>query len=98
MGRQHMLRRKHLRIAAVVLGLSLVAAACGDDDDTGSGDTGGDEPSGEVTTYKIAWVGPLTGPAANLGIFIRDGAKVAVEQFNAEHDDIQIEMEEFDTQ
>ena len=87
---------KFLRIAAVAASLALVAAACGDDDDEGA-DTG-DEPSGEVTEYKIAYVGPLTGDAANLGIFIRDGAKVAVEEFNEANDDIEIVMEEFDTQ
>ena len=44
-------------------------------------------------------MGPLTGGAANLGIYIRDGAKVAVEQFNEEHgDEFNITMEEFDTQ
>ena len=43
--------------------------------------------------------GPLTGGAANLGIYIRDGAKVAVEQFNEEHgDEFNITLEEFDTQ
>lgn len=85
-----MLSRKHLRIAAVVLGLSLVAAACGDDDSGG--------PSEDATTYKIAFVGPLTGPSANLGIYIRNGAQTAVERFNHEHDDVQIELAEFDTQ
>ena len=48
---------------------------------------------------RIAFVGPLTGDAANLGINIRDGAKVAVEEFNEEHDDeYKITLEEFDTQ
>ena len=89
--------RKFLRIAAVVAGLSLLAAACGDDDDDAT-DTGGDAPSGEVETYKIAYVGPLTGPSANLGIYIRNGAKTAVEAFNEANDDVQIEMAEFDTQ
>jgi branched-chain amino acid transport system substrate-binding protein len=38
-------------------------------------------------------VGPLTGDAANLGINIRDGAKVAAEQAEG----VDIELEEFDT-
>ncbi len=87
---------KYLRLAAAVASMALLAAACGDDDDEGA-DTG-DEPSGEVTEYKIAYVGPLTGDAANLGIFIRDGAKVAVEEFNEANDEIEIVLEEFDTQ
>jgi branched-chain amino acid transport system substrate-binding protein len=91
-----MLSRKHLRIAAVVLGLSLLAAACGDDDDDAA-DTG-DEPSGEVAEYSLAWVGALTGDSANLGIYARNGAKVAIEQFNEAHPDIHVTMQEFDTQ
>ncbi|HJR25280.1 MAG TPA: branched-chain amino acid ABC transporter substrate-binding protein [Acidimicrobiales bacterium] len=92
-----MLSRKHLRIAAVVLGLSLVAAACGDDDD----DAGGTDTTaggGERTQLALAWVGPLTGDYANLGIFSRDGAKVAIEQFNETNEDYEIELKEFDTQ
>ncbi len=89
-----MKRTRSLRIAGVLVGLSLLAAACGDDDDAAdSGDTGGD-----VAEYSIAFVGPLTGPDANLGIYIRDGAKTAVSEFNAEHDDIEITLETFDTQ
>jgi branched-chain amino acid transport system substrate-binding protein len=54
---------------------------------------------GEAQELSIAYVGPLTGGAANLGIYIRDGAKVAVDQFNEAHgDQFHITMEEFDTQ
>lgn len=75
------------------MGLSLLTAACGDDsDDTST------ENTGEVAEYSIAFVGPLTGDAANLGIYIRDGAKVAVDEFNKAHDDIEITLKEFDTQ
>jgi len=87
---------KFLRIAAVAAGLSMLAAACGDDDDSATTDD--TEPSGEVAEYSIAYVGPLTGDAANLGIFIRDGARVAVEEFNEANDDIEVTLEEFDTQ
>ena len=93
------MRNKRLvKVAGVLVGLTLLAAACGDDDTDSSGDTGGDG-GGDVTELSIAYVGPLTGGAANLGIYIRDGAKVAVEQFNEEHgDEFNITMEEFDTQ
>jgi branched-chain amino acid transport system substrate-binding protein len=93
---QHQMKRKHLvRVAAVALGLALVAAACGGDD-SDNADTGGG--GGDAKEYAIAYVGPLTGDAANLGVLIRDGAKVAVEQFNESHDDIHITLKEFDTQ
>ena len=66
------------------------------DDAGGDGDGDG---GGEVTELSLAFVGPLTGGAANLGIYIRDGAKVAIEQFNEEHgDEFKITIEEFDTQ
>jgi branched-chain amino acid transport system substrate-binding protein len=91
-----MLSRKHLRIAAVVLGLSLVAAGCGDDDD--AAETGDTDGGGEKTELKLAFVGPLTGDYANLGIFIRDGAKIAVDQFNESNDEYSITLDEFDTQ
>ena len=86
---------RFVKVAGVVCGLALLASACGDDDkdSTSSTTTGGD-----VAEYSIAYVGPLTGDAANLGIFIRDGAKTAVEEFNAAHDDIEITLDEFDTQ
>ena len=65
----------------------------------GTADTTGGAGGGEVQELSIAFVGPLTGGAANLGIYIRDGAKVAVEQFNEAHgDEFNITLEEFDTQ
>jgi len=93
-----MRNRRLVKVAGILVGLAMLTAACGDDDDAGSGDDGGDG-GGEVTELSIAFVGPLTGGAANLGIYIRDGAKVAVEQFNEEHgDEFNITLEEFDTQ
>ncbi len=78
--------RRFVKAAAVLCGLALVTAACGDDSDS-SGDTTTTGGGGEVQELSIAFVGPLTGGAANLGIYIRDGAKVAVDQFNEEHGD-----------
>ena len=94
------------RVLALFAALSMVAAACGDDDDEEATTTGADETETEAgadapddaTEYSIAYVGPLTGDAANLGIYIRDGAKTAVEEFNEANPDVQITLEEFDTQ
>ena len=106
-----MSKRRLVRAAAVFSGLALVLAACGgdDDDEAGTTDTtaagGGTETTaasggggGDATEFSIAFVGPLTGPAANLGIYIRDGARVAVEQFNEANPEFNITLEEFDTQ
>jgi branched-chain amino acid transport system substrate-binding protein len=69
-------------------------SACGDDggDETGTGQTGGD-----TRTYALAFVGPLTGDNANLGINIHNGAKVAVDEANKAGGP-QIRLEPFDTQ
>ena len=99
-------RNPLLRLMVVLAALSLVAAACGDDDeetattDTTAGEDAGGEDTGggEAKEFSIAYVGPLTGDAANLGVYIRDGAKTAVEEFNEANPDLQITLEEFDTQ
>lgn len=103
-----MSKRRLVRAAAVFGVLAIGVAACGDDEDTGAGTTdttaagGATETTaandGDVTELSIAFVGPLTGDAANLGIYIRDGARVAVEQFNEANPEFNITLEEFDTQ
>jgi branched-chain amino acid transport system substrate-binding protein len=87
---------KILKVAAVVCGLALFAAACGSDDSKSSSNT--TKPAGDVTNLSLAYVGPLTGDSANLGIYIRDGAKVAVKQFNDEYPKFHITLKEYDTQ
>ena len=85
------------RLLAVLLGLTLLAAACGDDDDSATSGGGGDSgncPDG----MKIGFVGPLTGDAANLGINIRNGAKLAIDQWNDDNADCQVGLEEYDSQ
>jgi branched-chain amino acid transport system substrate-binding protein len=79
------------RVLALVSVTALMLVACGDDDGGGGGEA-------EGRTYKLAFVGPLTGPNANLGINIRNGAVVAVEEANEAGGDIRFELEEFDTQ
>jgi branched-chain amino acid transport system substrate-binding protein len=85
-------RRFHsLVLLAVAL---LLLSACGGDSNK-STSTGG-QSAGEKT-YALAFVGPLTGDNANLGINIRNGAKVAVQEAN-KAGGAKIELREFDTQ
>jgi branched-chain amino acid transport system substrate-binding protein len=79
------------RLIALLSLVLLVAAACGDDDDEPS--AGGTTTAPAEETYTIAFVGPLTGANANLGINIRNGIKVAIEQAEG----VNIELKEFDT-
>ena len=65
--------RALFRVVALLALLLVVAAACGDDKkETTSGGT--TKPAEKAVA--IAFVGPLTGDAANLGINIRNGAKI----------------------
>ncbi|MBA2609429.1 MAG: branched-chain amino acid ABC transporter substrate-binding protein [Actinobacteria bacterium] len=89
--------RSSWRLFAVILSLALVSTACGSDDDGGNNADDGDG-GGNAKKYSIAYVGPKTGDAANLGINILYGAQLAVKQFNASQSDVKITLKEFDTQ
>ncbi|NUT34421.1 MAG: branched-chain amino acid ABC transporter substrate-binding protein [Hamadaea sp.] len=54
--------------------------------------------SGDACGYKIAFFGALTGDNANLGRHPYDGAKLAVDQYNAAHRDCPVELAGFDSQ
>ena len=118
------------RVGALVLGMALFGAACGDDDDAGTAATtaapaaettaaatettaaatdttaaagggGGDlgTPTGATCDgVSLAYFGPLTGDAANLGINIQKGAVLAIDLFNAANPDCQVELVDFDSQ
>ena len=77
---------------AAMIGLLAVSAACADDS---SG--GGDTATGSDCGQKIAFFGALTGGNAQLGINIRDGAKLAVDQYNQQNADCKVELVEKDS-
>ncbi len=85
--------RRSIALFAVA---ALALAACGDDDE----DAGGGPGSGgqQTKTVKIAFVGPLTGDNANLGVNIRNGIKVALDEANKDGGNVRVELAEFDTQ
>jgi len=64
-----------------VLSLSILMTGCGGEK-TSSSTTGGSTPTAAEETIKIGWYGPLTGPAAADGTDSRNGAQLAVDQFN----------------
>ena len=76
-------------LVVVVAAMAMVAAACGGGDSSSS--------SGK-TTVALAFVGPLTGPNANLGINSRNGAAVAVKQANAAQSKYNFVLKDYDTQ
>lgn len=87
------------RMLALLLTATLVLAACGgDDDDDAAGGTDTTAAGGEKKTVALAFVGPLTGDAANLGINTRNGIKVAIEEANEKSEKYEYVLKEFDTQ
>lgn len=71
---------RYFRLIAGLAAAVLVLGACGgDDDDTGGGvDT-------DATTLKIGIIAPLTGDLSALGLGIRNGADLAIQQANEEN-------------
>ena len=86
-------KRTSWRAIALLAVFSLLLAACGDDDEE---TTGGTESTEAGATATIGFVGALTGDNANLGINIRDGMRVAIEEENAKGG-TRVTMKEFDT-
>src|SRR5690348_827915 len=76
----------------IVAAMAIVLAACGSSNKSSSGSSSG------KTTVAFAFVGPLTGPNANLGINSRNGAAVAVKQANAAQTKYNFVLKDFDTQ
>nr|WP_296072063.1 branched-chain amino acid ABC transporter substrate-binding protein [uncultured Actinoplanes sp.] len=74
-----------------MVGLLVGAAACAKDDD------GGGSSSGSNCNSKLAFFGALTGGNAQLGINIRDGAKLAVDQYNKANADCKVSLVEKDS-
>jgi branched-chain amino acid transport system substrate-binding protein len=81
---------------AIVVSL-VVLAACGGGGSSKNKTSEGGSTNGKKTV-AIGLVGPLTGDSANLGINIRDGAKVAVNEWNAKSQKYTYQLKEFDTQ
>jgi branched-chain amino acid transport system substrate-binding protein len=69
------------------------AAACKAD----SGDDGG-STGGAACDLKIGFFGALTGDAAGLGIHMRNGSKMAIEQYNKANPDCKVTATEYDSQ
>lgn len=90
-------RQRVLRLVPILLAAALVLAACGNDKKE-TGGTTATTAGGAKKEFTLAFVGPLTGPNANLGINIRDGMKVATEEANAKSDAYSFKIKEFDTQ
>ena len=93
-----MKRSKWFALVAMLMALTLVAAACGDDGDGGTG-TGGDNGGGEKVPVTVYFQGALTGPYNYLVIPAFQGAQLAFDELNADENfPAEITLKEGDTQ
>ncbi|MFB9376348.1 branched-chain amino acid ABC transporter substrate-binding protein [Kineococcus gynurae] len=87
-----------VKFATPVVAAAFVLAACGGTTDSTGGDSGSTEAGGCPEGLSIGFVGALTGPDANLGVNISNGAQLAVDEHNAESGACQVTLKPFDTQ
>jgi branched-chain amino acid transport system substrate-binding protein len=80
-------------VLSVGVALTLGASACGDSNDSG----GGSGSSGSSKSVTIAFVGAQTGDNAQLGINISNGAKLAIDQYNATNPKTKVTLKIYDT-
>jgi branched-chain amino acid transport system substrate-binding protein len=73
---------------------ALVLSACGDDD--GGGDTGGG--GNQAASVKIGFMGDLTGENSGIVIPPRNGAQMAIDEYNATNPATKIELKLYDSQ
>jgi branched-chain amino acid transport system substrate-binding protein len=84
--------RSVFKIGAPLVAAALALAACG-------GTTGDSTDAGsKACDLKIGFFGALTGDAANLGINIKNGAELAVTQYNEKNADCKVALTSFDSQ
>jgi branched-chain amino acid transport system substrate-binding protein len=83
------------RLGIAVVVSMVVLGACGGGSKNKA--TEGGSTNGKKTV-AIGFVGALTGDNANLGVNIRDGAKVAIDEWNKKSQKFTYQLKEFDTQ
>ncbi|HEY0890196.1 MAG TPA: branched-chain amino acid ABC transporter substrate-binding protein [Nocardioides sp.] len=88
-----MRRNTRYGFGAVAVSLALALSACGTTDTDGEG---GDDAEG--LTASIGIMGALSGGNASIVIPSVNGAKLALEEWSAEHKDFKITLQEFDTE
>ncbi|WP_367137070.1 branched-chain amino acid ABC transporter substrate-binding protein [Saccharothrix sp. HUAS TT1] len=79
------------RVLVLAAASSLVLAAC-------AGGGGGGEAGGDVTSVKIGFMGDLTGENSAIVIPPRNGAVMAVDEYNATNPKVKIELVQYDSQ
>ena len=87
--------RSLFKIGAPIAAAALALSACGG---TTGGSSSADGSGSKACDLKIGFFGALTGDAANLGINIKNGAELAVKQYNEKNADCKVQLVTFDSQ
>ncbi|TQM58278.1 branched-chain amino acid ABC transporter substrate-binding protein [Humibacillus xanthopallidus] len=89
--------RSTLKFAVPLAVAALALGACGTTGGTSNtpAASGGAAACGD---YKIGMFGALTGPNANLGIYIQNGVNLALDDYNKKHPDCKVTLENYDSQ
>ena len=86
--------RSLIKIGAPIVAAAFALSACGGTTGGSANNAGG----GKACDLKIGFFGALTGDAANLGINIKNGAELAVNQYNEKNPDCKVSLVTFDSQ
>lgn len=81
-------------LVAAAAASTLVLSACGGDDNGGGGGGGGDQPA----SVKLGFMGDLTGENSGIVIPPRNGAQLAIDEYNATNPATKIELVPYDSQ
>ena len=87
-----------LRAMALAGVAALGLVACSSSGKTSTTATTAAGGGGGGTTLKIGFFGALTGADAQLGINIENGAKLAIQQYNASNPTVKVSLDPFDSQ
>ncbi|HEV7688622.1 MAG TPA: branched-chain amino acid ABC transporter substrate-binding protein [Acidimicrobiia bacterium] len=85
------------RLGSAVLVTVVLLGACGGNGDNKNKASEGGSTNGKKTV-ALGMVGALTGENANLGVNIRDGIRVAIDEWNKKTQKYIYQLKEFDTQ
>ena len=88
--------RAGLKAAALVSIAALGVAACSSSSKSSTSGSSGSGGSGK--TVKVGFFGALTGADAQLGINIRNGAQLAISQYDATNPSVKVTLDQFDSQ
>jgi len=85
--------RSLIKVGIPVVAAAVVLSGCGT-----TGGSSGTAGGTKKCDQKIGMFGALTGPNANLGIYIHNGVKLAGDEYNAKHSDCKVTIADFDSQ